>query len=250
MAIKLCDLIWLFTLPSNQPDAEERLRFLFDIKPRIEKGEEIIVFKDNGLWVRLDEVVDLQGCKKNKNEFLPYYDIAAMRSAYGNPDYKWRTDFRFTKDITVEIRDGRPYLDSGALSEPNDLLLSTQGTLGETFTTPERCYVTESLKLVKFKYNLFLPDFFALFIESKKEEILKANQSQMIPSLNRTAFNKMMIPLHPMAYQEYVVAECNLTKDYIKQLEQHIEENKKTFSYVSNELLDFKEIENNDTESV
>lgn len=226
---------------SDEQETKERMRLLIDVWEREEKGEEVIIDEGSTVWVRVDEIVDLVGCKKSKDEFLPYYDIAAMREGFNNPDYKWRTDFRFTKDVHVDIRDGRPYIDNGALSEVGDLLLSTQGTLGETFTTKERCYITESLKKVVFKYDIVMPEFFVYWVEHKKEQILKANQSSMIPSLNRPAFNRMLLPIPHKQIQAAIVYSLNKLKDHIDETEERIKAENGFYEATRNEI--FKEID-------
>jgi restriction endonuclease S subunit len=129
----------------------------------------------------------------------------------GNPNWIQRTGFKFNdssndpkKRVNIEIRNNRAYIDNGHLCEKGELLLSATGTIGDTFICPEKCYITPSLKIVKFKYDLIENDFFKFWVLQHKNQMLSDVESVYVPNLNKKTFNEYLFPIPPKKEQSQI----------------------------------------------
>lgn len=154
--------------------------------PPIEEEEKPFEIPGSWEWVRLGEVVDILGNKKEKGLKLPYLDVKFLRGKNTNN-----------------------FKDTGMLSEVGDILILVDGqNSGELFEVKEIGYVGSTLRKLYISKEIYM-QYIVKNIEFNQKIYVDNKTGSAIPHLDRNLFNNTLIPLPPLAEQKRIVKKVD-----------------------------------------
>ncbi|SJZ78634.1 restriction endonuclease subunit S [Garciella nitratireducens] len=182
--------------------------------PPIEEDEKPFEIPEGWEWVRLGEVVNILGNKKEKGLKLPYLDVEFLRG-----------------------KDTNNFKDTGMLSKAGDILILVDGqNSGELFEVKEIGYVGSTLRKLHISKELYI-QYIVKNIEFNQKIYVDNKTGSAIPHLNRNLFNNTLIPLPPPAEQKRIVEKVDELFALIDELDSNKKDLLEVINLTRNQVL-------------